>query len=69
MLLVTYIYVTIYILAIFSQSIMYEYATLLDNVIHTLLRRHSRMNVSCSVADPWHLGLAPDPDPRIHASD
>jgi hypothetical protein len=23
----------------------------------------------CSVADPWHSGLDPDPDPRIHASD
>ncbi len=22
-----------------------------------------------SVADPWHFGVDPDPDPRIHASD
>jgi hypothetical protein len=22
-----------------------------------------------SVADPWHFGMDPDPDPRIHASD
>jgi hypothetical protein len=22
-----------------------------------------------SVADPWHFGADPDPDPRIHASD
>ncbi len=24
---------------------------------------------SSSVADPWHFGVDPDPDPRIHASD
>jgi hypothetical protein len=22
-----------------------------------------------SVADPWHFGVDPDPDPRIHAFD
>ncbi len=22
-----------------------------------------------NVADPWHFGVDPDPDPRIHASD
>ncbi len=22
-----------------------------------------------SVPDPWHFGVDPDPDPRIHASD
>ncbi len=26
-------------------------------------------SVVCSVADPWHFGVDPDPDPRIHASD
>ncbi len=25
--------------------------------------------VKSSVADPWHFGVDPDPDPRIHASD
>ncbi len=25
--------------------------------------------VYSSVADPWHFGVDPDPDPRIHASD
>ncbi len=25
--------------------------------------------VETSVADPWHFGVDPDPDPRIHASD
>jgi hypothetical protein len=24
---------------------------------------------AASVADPWHFGVDPDPDPRIHASD
>ncbi len=24
---------------------------------------------SSSVADPWHFGVDPDPDPRIHTSD
>ncbi len=27
------------------------------------------LNVCSSVADPWHFGVDPDPDPRIHASD
>ncbi len=26
-------------------------------------------SVLASVADPWHFGVDPDPDPRIHASD
>jgi hypothetical protein len=25
--------------------------------------------IETSVADPWHFGVDPDPDPRIHASD
>ncbi len=25
--------------------------------------------VLCSVADPWHIGVDPDPDSRIHTSD
>ncbi len=29
----------------------------------------TRICVSISVADPWHFGVDPDPDPRIHASD
>jgi hypothetical protein len=28
-----------------------------------------KWGVSSSVADPWHFGVDPDPDPRIHASD
>ncbi len=27
------------------------------------------VDVSSSVPDPWHFCVAPDPDPRIHASD
>ncbi len=31
---------------------------------------HSIKNISkSSVADPWHFGVDPDPDPRIHTSD
>ncbi len=37
-------------------------ATVIENVIKF------RCIVN-SVADPWHFGVDPDPDPRIHAFD
>jgi hypothetical protein len=38
------------------------------------LQRHQLFNIDIimepgSVADSWHFGVDPDPDPRIHASD
>ncbi len=29
----------------------------------------AHQNIFISVPDPWHFGVDPDPDPRIHASD
>ncbi len=28
-----------------------------------------KYTIYISVPDPWHFGVDPDPDPRIHASD
>ena len=47
------------------------------DLVEDLLRRHQlpeesslkKGTGSLSVPDPWHFGLDPDPDPRIHASD
>jgi hypothetical protein len=53
----------------FDKKPVLEILESISSYLHCLCEELVLRSISSSVADPWHFGVDPDPDPRIHASD
>ena len=51
------------------QAMLYQIITRLLITGHNCIPNYHNTLPGTSVADPWHFGMDPDPDPPIHASD